>query len=180
MKLLRFCSSILPLISLFICTQAMAARDGQIDTESSGEISVRLEIKRGIQISNLEDIQISVSNQANEDIVLTEAFCVRSNEVGSYSIAVVSDQVGSSDFSISSADRDQINFDLYFKGDMSDAVGDKLSPNSSSRQYALEPTGADCDGSNNAEISLQIPAEQINSAKSSEYDGFLNLTVAIE
>ena len=165
---------------LLLAPFSFSARDGGVGATSTGEIAIRLELNQGIQISNLQDIQINVSNQAEEDIVISQRFCVRANQEGRYTITAVSDASGSQPFSLYSRDQDQINFELYFRGNLSLDVADRLYPNVSSREYNLEKTGINCNGQNNAELSLRMPADQINNASSNEYDGFLNLTVAIE
>ncbi len=159
---------------------SFAARDGQVGATSTGEIAIRLELNQGIQISNLKDIQINISNQTDEDVIISQRFCVRANQDGRYTIAAEGDGGGSQPFGLFSRDGDKINFELYFRGDLSLDVSDRLYPNVLSREYNLERTGINCDGQNNAELSLRIPVSQINAAISSEYDGFLNLTVAIE
>ena len=166
--------------SLLSVPASFAARDGQVGATSTGEIAIRLELNQGIQISNLQDIQISIPNQADEDVIISQRFCVRGNREGRYTIAAAGDRGGSQPFSLSSQDGDEINFELYFRGNLSLDVGDRLYPNVASRAYNLEKTGVNCNGQNNAEFSLHIPASEINNANSNEYDGFLNLTIAIE
>jgi hypothetical protein len=190
------------LLSLVAPPVTIAAVDGQIGESSTGRVVIRLDLIQGIQISNLQDIEISVSGQATEfaslgdeieeglpssqvkfvggDIVSRHRFCVRGNTGGNYTITAFSDRAGSAPFSLFSANNDEIDFEIYFRGDLSKQVGDRLMPNIASRQYSLENKGANCDGQNNAEMSLVFPASEINQASDREYSGFLNLTVAIE
>lgn len=173
---------ILPLCFIFgfISYESMASRDGRVGATSTGEIHIRLEINQGIQVSNLEDIEITVDTLTSSDVNVSKRFCVRGNTEGLYSMTAFSDRGGSRPFSISSAAQDEIDFKLYFRSDLSRSVGDQLQPNVPSRLYQLNNDGVNCNGQDNAEISLVIPAAQINQARDSEYRGFLNLTVAIE
>ena len=169
------------LLALYLLSfDALAARDGTIGETSTGEISIRLQINQGIQISNLQDISIDVSNQVNKAIEVKQQCCVSASESGRFSIAATPDQTGQAFFSLSSANQETIQYQLYFKGDLNAGVGDQLQPNVSSKQYPLSRNGPNCNGQNNAEIALKIPAEQINQASNPVYNGFLNLTVAIE
>ena len=163
-----------------IASECLASRDGRIGATSTGEIHIRLEINQGIQVSNLEDIEITVNTLTTSDITVAKRFCVRGNTEGLYSMTAFSDRGGSRPFSISSASQDDINFQLYFRSDLSRSVGDQLKPNVPSRLYQLNNDGVNCNGQDNSEIKLVIPAAQINQARDSEYRGFLNLTVAIE
>jgi hypothetical protein len=159
---------------------AIAAVDGQIGDTSSGRVLIRLELNQGIQISNLQDIEISVDGDTREDIVSRHRFCIRGNTGGSYTITAFSDRAGSSPFTLSSAGQNQIGFEIYFRGDLSKQAGDRLLPNVASPRYTLETKGVNCDGQNNAEMNLVFPASEINQASDDEYSGFLNLTVAID
>lgn len=171
---------VLTVLSVTTSPITIAAVDGQIGDTSTGRVLIRLELNQGIQISNLQDIEISVDGETAEDVVSRHRFCVRGNTGGNYTITAFSDRAGSSPFTLSSANQNQIGFEIYFRGDLSSQVGDRLLPNIASRQYTLETKGANCDGQNNAEMNLVFPASEINQASDNEYSGFLNLTVAIE
>ena len=171
---------VLSVLCAITSPMAIAAVDGQIGDTSSGRVVIRLSLIQGIQISNLQDIEISVSGQTTEDVVTSHRFCVRGNTGGNYTITAFSDRAGSAPFTLSSPNQNEIDFEIFFRGNLSKPVGDRLLPNIASRQYSLENMGANCDGQNNAEMNLVFPASEINQASDKEYSGFLNLTVAIE
>jgi len=179
MRLLNLLQA-LTVLGAITSPMTIAAVDGQIGDTSSGRVIIRLELIQGIQISNLQDIEISVSGEISEDVVTHHRFCVRGNTGGNYTITAFSDRAGSAPFTLSSANQSEIDFEIFFRGNLSEQVGDRLLPNIASRQYSLENKGLNCDGRNNAEISLVFPASEINQASDKEYSGFLNLTVAIE
>jgi hypothetical protein len=157
-----------------------ASRDGVVGPTSTGEILIRLVINQGIQISNLEDIDVSIDTQASSDLVIRKRFCVSTNTPGLYTMTAFSDRGGSAPFSLSSNSKDQIDFQLYFRSNLANSIGDQLQPNVPSPRYETDRTGLNCNGQNNAELGLVIPASEINQARGREYKGFLNLTVAIE
>ena len=167
-------------LSAITSPMTIAGVDGQIGDTSSGRVVIRLELVQGIQISNLQDIVISVSGQTTEDVVTSHRFCVRGNTGGNYTITAFSDRAGSAPFTLSSTNQNEIGFEIFFRGNLSNQVGDRLLPNIASRQYSLDNRGPNCDGQNNAEMNLLFPASEINQASDREYSGFLNLTVAIE
>jgi hypothetical protein len=171
---------VLTVLSAITSPTIIAAVDGRIGDTSSGRVVIRLDLNQGIQIANLQDIEISVSGQTTQDVVTRHRFCVRGNTGGNYTITAFSDRAGSAPFTLSSTNQNEIGFEIYFKGDLSQQVGDRLLSNIASRQYSLENKGANCDGQNNAEMSLVFPASEINQASDKEYSGFLNVTVAIE
>jgi hypothetical protein len=84
----------LSVLSAITSPMAIAAVDGQIGDTSSGRLVIRLDLNQGIQIANLQDIEISVSGQATEDVVTSHRFCVRGNTGGNYTITAFSDQAG--------------------------------------------------------------------------------------
>jgi hypothetical protein len=167
------------LFGLF-ASNSMASQDGQLGPRSTGEIHIRLVINQGIQISNLEDIEILIDTLTRSDVVVTKRFCVRGNTEGLYTMTDFSDRGGSSPFSMSSNSEDEIDFQLYFRSDLSKSIGDEMKPNVPSRLYQLNNNGVNCNGQDNSELRLIIPAAQINQARDHEYRGFLNMTVAIE
>lgn len=171
--------SLLILVGL-LALPTHASRDGRPGLTSTGEIVIKLTIKQGIQITNLEDIEITVDTLTSSDVTISKRFCIRSNTDGLYSMTAFSDRGGRSPFSISSATKDEISFELYFRNNLADSFGDQLKPNVPSRQYPMKQAGVNCNGQNNAEVQLIFPANEINRAQDKEYGGFLNLTVAIE
>jgi hypothetical protein len=170
----------LTVLSAITSPMTIAAVDGQIGDTSSGRVAIRLVLIQGIQISNLQDIEISVSGQTTEDVVTRHRFCVRGNTGGNYTITAFGDRLGSAPFTLASTNQNEIDFEIFFRGDLSKQVGDRLLPNIASRQYSLDNRGANCDGENNAEMNLFFPASELNQASDREYSGFLNLTIAIE
>lgn len=173
---------IFPLYLIFglFCYESLASRDGRVGATSTGEIHISLKINQGIQVSNLEDIEITVDTLTKSDVIVARRFCIRGNTEGLYSMTAFSDRGGSRPFSMSSASQDEIDFKLYFRSDLSKSIGDQMKPNVPSRLYQLNNDGVNCNGQDNSEIRLVIPAAQINQARDSVYRGFLNLTVAIE
>ena len=58
-------------LGFFTC-YAQASFDGRVGATSTGEILIRLVIKQGIQISNLQDIEINVDTSVSSDVVVSQ------------------------------------------------------------------------------------------------------------
>lgn len=169
------------LLTLAFSTQSLAATDGREGNTSTGTIVIKLIINQGIQVANLQDVELEVDiNSIDNDVVQTRQFCVRGNMDGRYTMTANSDGRGSSPFSIYNRQKESINFDLYFTGRLDSTVGEPLVPGVPSSTYEIESHGVNCDGQNNAELTIQIPASELQAARGAEYSGFLNLTIAAE
>ena len=160
---------------------AHGATDGDIGARSTGQVIVRLSIEPGIQITNLKDIQLRVNlDSATSDAVYQQRFCVRGNLLSAYRMTAFSDKGGSTPFTLSSPRGDTLKYQLAFTGNLSSDVLEELLPAVPSQTYTLKHAGIHCDGQDNAEFKLTIPAAELQTARDSEYAGFLNLTVGIE
>jgi len=167
------------LLSSLACP-VMAAIDGSVGATSTGEITIRLSIKQGIQIENLRDIEIITSNHTIDDVQLSNQFCILGNVGELYTITAFSESLDTHAFYLSGPNNSKILFELYFSNNLSNEVSDKLKPLTVSNKYAVTSNGINCNGENNAVISLVIPHDELNRAEYNEYNGFLNLTIAID
>jgi hypothetical protein len=157
------------------------AQDGQFDMRSQGQIVVRLTIEQGIQITQLRDVQLNINMaSAQANAVYAQRFCVRSNLQANYRMTAFSDQGGSAPFTLTSPGGDTLTYWLYFSGNLSSSVLGQLYPAVPSQTFRVTNNGINCNGQNNAELKLTIPASELLRARDREYSGFLNLSVGIE
>lgn len=168
-----------------------AAQDGRPGLTSTGNLVVSIRIERGIvvtaenagtdpQVSNLSDIEIGVAGIATDDIVSTERICVSGKPGERYTVTAFSDLGGSAPFTVANDEGDQIEFEVYFNGDLSKVVGVPLQPGVPSQSFAVQSTGLNCNGQVNAELKVFVPAAEVRAAPPSTYAGFLTLNVAVE
>ncbi len=158
-----------------------AASDGRPGATSTGQIFIRLEFSQSVQVSNLKDIELAVENDALVDgIETTQQFCVRGSKGGYYRLVAQSDRGGSTPFSLTGDGGETIAFNLFFTGQLSSNVLEPMTPGVPSRNYAIQSNGIYCNGEDNAEIAIHIPAQEIQSKSDRIFSGYLNLTVAVE
>lgn len=162
-------------------SHTFAATDGQVGTTSRGQIVIRLVINQGIQVSNLQDIELLVDNSSvGKDLVARQRFCIRGNTNSQYTLVAEGEFAGGEPFALRSRNNDALAYQLYFTGNLASNVLDPLAPGVPSRAFETQKSGVNCDGQNNAEIMLVIPSANLKQANGNDYSGFLNLTVAIE
>lgn len=160
---------------------AVGGSDGDPGPRSQGEIVIRLQVDQGIQITQLRDIRLRINMaSADSNAVYAQRFCVRSNLQAYYRLTAFSDRGGGTPFTLSSPRGDTLRYWLYFSGNLNSNVLAQLYPAVPSQAYLVRNNGVNCNGQDNAEIKLIIPASELLRARDSEYAGFLNLSVAIE
>jgi hypothetical protein len=169
-----------------------AAQDGQPGLTSTGNVVVSININRGItvtaepgtvadpQVANLADIEIDVAGIADDDIVRKQRICVAGKRGERYTLTALSHLGGGSPFTVSNQDDDQIEFEVYFTGDLTRPVGEPLNPAVPSQSYPVRSAGLNCNGQVNAELTVVVPAAEVRTAPPGQYSGFLTLHVAIE
>jgi hypothetical protein len=158
-----------------------AATDGRPGLHSTGQIFIRLQFFQSVQVSNLKDIELEVDDDMlRNGIETTQEFCIRGSKNGYYRLVANSDRGGSTPFSLHGDSGENVNFSLYFNGDMRSNVLEPMTPGIPSQNYQVQSNGVDCNGEDNAAIAIQIPAEQLRDKSDQIFSGYLNLTVAIE
>lgn len=172
----------LPLLFAMILPLAgNSATDGRPGLHSSGQIFIRLQFNQGVQVSNLRDIELVIDDDMlMNGIETVQEFCVRGSGSGYYRLVAHSDQGGSTPFSLHGNRGENVNFNLYFNGDLRSNLLEPMTPGIPSKNYQVQSNGVNCHGQDNAAIAIQIPSHQLRARTAREFSGYLNLTVAIE
>lgn len=171
----------LPLLLAALPPTGNAATDGRPGLHSSGQIFIRLQFNQNVQVSKLQDIELVVDDDMlSNGIETIQEFCVRGSRNGYYRLVAHSDRGGSMPFSLHGDSGENVNFNLYFNGDLRSNVLEPMTPGVPSNNYRVQSNGVNCNGEDNAAIAIQIPPHELRDKTGQEFSGYLNLTVAIE
>jgi hypothetical protein len=176
-----FFLQLLPALLLLLPLPGNSATDGRPGLHSSGQIFIRLQFNQNVQVSKLRDIELVVDDDMlSNGIETIQEFCVRGSRNGYYRLVAHSDRGGSTPFSLHGDSGENVNFNLYFNGDLRSNVLEPMVPGIPSQNYRVQSNGVDCNGEDNASIAIQIPPHELRNKTSQEFSGYLSLTVAIE
>lgn len=158
-----------------------AATDGRVGATSTGQIFIRLQFNQSVQVDNLKDIELVVDDSMLTDgITTTQVFCVRGSQSGYYRLVAASDRGGAMPFSLRGDNEENVAYSLYFNGRLASNVLEPMHPGVPSQNYPVQSNGVACNGQDNAEIAIYIPANELRNRNSQVFSGYLNLTVAVE
>ena len=167
-------------LALLSTQPAYSAIQGEISaTESTAVTTITLSIEPNIQISNVSDIVLDVTDRS-QDVQFDESICVRGNVGGRYSIIAAGEDGGNSPFQLTSGAGDTIGYQVYFRGDLTRIAGDRLSAGEASPFYEMKSQTRDCDGDNTAAFVIVFKSDDLLPAEPGIYTGFLTLTVEAE
>lgn len=178
---------LIPSLAIF-CTAGLlslspitsSAIQGEAGTQESTAITtIRLSIQPNIQISNVNDIELEVTDRT-QDVVFEEGICVRGNTSSRYSITAAGQNGNRQPFSLTTPTGDSMNYEIYFRGDLSQSNKDPLQPGEASPFYPMPVGATDCDGEDTAAFTVIFRSSDLLPAEPGTYSGFLTLTVAAE
>lgn len=155
------------------------ATQGELGRESTATNRITLIIHPSLQITDVDDITINVS-QRDKDAVHTEEVCVRGNSGASYFVVAQTGKAAGPKFLLRNDDAQSLAFEVRYRSNLNSAAGEPLQPNIQSRLQSSTPAGGSCEGGNVAAFDLKFPADQLSAAKPGVYTGLLTLTVVAE
>lgn len=156
-----------------------AATQGEPGRESTASNRITLIIHPSLQITDVDDITINVS-QRDKDAFHTEEVCVRGNSGASYFVMAQTDGTAETNFLLRNGAAQSLAFEVRYRSNLTKASGEALQPNVNSRLQSSAPAGESCDGGSVAAFDLKFPAEQLSTAEPGVYTGLLTLTVVAE
>ncbi len=148
-----------------------AAEDGLEGPTSTGQVSVKLTITRGIQVINLNDISLRVDRNGTDNVSFESQFCIRGKLGAGYRVSTSADLHDAVGFALVGNNRDTLNYQITFKSDLHSGVPELLTPDGKSRVYTVSDPSSDCEGGNNASITILFERTEIQTATSEEYNG---------
>ncbi len=160
------------------CSQA--ALQGELGSESSSAVTtILLNIEPNIQITNVSDISLDVTNR-NEDVQFEERVCIRGNVGSRYSVTAAGQNGSQTPFQLRTDTGETIAYEVYFRGDLSQNTTDQLQPGQSSPFYSMNTEVQDCAGDDTAAFTVLFKSSDLLPAAPGTYSGYLTLTVAAE
>lgn len=165
---------------LLAATPALAAIQGELaDAESTAVTTITLTLEPHIRISSVSDIVLEVADRS-QDVSFEERICVRGNVGSRYSIIAAGQDGGQSPFRLAMDSGENLSYEVFFRGDLSQTTSDMLAPGEASPFYRMQSGVQDCDGDETAAFTIVFRADDLRPAKPGVYSGFLTLTVAAE
>lgn len=157
-----------------------AAEDGVLGISSTGQLTVRLDMTEGVEIRNLNDIELTTTrDNISGNLTLTEDFCVRGNIGAQFQVLAETDSQQASNFSLVGSQGDRLNYRIRFSDSLSEGgTFEELRPNRLSRIYTINEY-TNCTSINNVGVELIFEEEDILTSVSIEYTGVLFITVQL-
>lgn len=158
---------------------AQAAIQGDFGVTSKAVSKIRLVIDAGIQIVNVDDIELEVSSNA-ENVEAMEYLCIHGNTGGQYSLLVEGTEGEGKPFTLIDGEGRKIPFELYFLPDIDRDLGERIVAGERSRAYPVRSTRAFCSENDNVAIRIVFPAQELRDARAAEYVGHITMTISSE
>lgn len=156
-----------------------AAQDGAMGLTSTGSIAISLKIDQGVQITDLEDWDLTVSrDNSGSDFEFVKDFCVRGTIGSRIAVTAWTNTVVGNQFALTSADNEPLAFQLEFNPEIATGQFEEISPIEGSSIYTIDSFN-NCSAGNNSEIRIVFDDEDIMSAESLEFAGDLFITVEL-
>lgn len=175
----RLATTVLFLLGTLCSAPVLSAQDGRLGMESTGSISVSLKIDQGVQITDLEDWDLTVSrDNTGSDFEFIKDFCIRGTVGSRISVTAWTNTVAGNRFALVSNDNEPMPFQLEFNPEITSGQFEEISPNSGSSVYTINSFN-NCNAGNNSEIRIVFDEEDIMSATSLEFNGDLFITVEL-
>jgi len=178
-KIIRYVARSLSALLLTMPLAHSALQGDTTATESTATTTITLAIEPNIQISNVSDIVIDVTDR-NSDVEVEESICVRGNTGGRYSVSASATDGGNAPFQLQSENGDNISYQVYFRGDLTNGGRDQLIPGQRSAYYDVQSGSSDCDGNNTASFIIIVTADEMRNAEAGIYSGLLGLTASVQ
>lgn len=158
---------------------AFAAQDGDRGSTSTGTVSVTVIVEQGIQITDLQDVNLTIRREPGAgNFETSEEFCISGTAGSQFSVtAFTQDQPDS--FTLRSDSNELIPFTLRFTPQLSSGQFDELQPNEPSTLYSVSSFD-DCNAGNNSQIRVVFNEADILASTSLEFVGDLFITIALQ
>lgn len=180
MNIIRYASLSLSALLLCVPLAHSALQGDAAANQSTATTTITLAIEPNIQISNVSDLVIDVTDRS-KDVEIEESICVRGNTGGRYSVTASATDGGNAPFQLQSEKGDNINYQVYFRSDLKlSGSKDQLIPGQRSPYYDVQSESRDCNGDDTAAFIIIVTAAEMREAEAGIYTGLLGITASVQ
>lgn len=167
------------LIAVFLTIKSsFAVQQGDLDeNESIGELEMAIEVTELVKLSGLDDLYFSKWDNQSQ-MAQSDDICIYSNSaMGAYSVTARGSGAGGA-FVVDDG-VNKVNYQVYWQDQIeSTSMGSKLEPNINAyNQLNGNNKYFDCNGINNARLTIVFLKEELRKSIGSHYSG--NLVIQI-
>jgi len=166
-------------VIFLICGKSLfAEQQGVLDeNESEGQIEIELNISELAQISNLDDFYFDNWDKKS-DMQKSDDVCVYSNGAGGRYNIIARGTGANGNFEVTDS-VNSVPYEVYWNDDINKRdAGRRLRPNRSVRRSRASNEYFDCNGINNASLTIRFLKRDLASALTSSYHGTLIVSVS--
>ncbi len=158
-----------------ISGSVMAATQGSLGTDSTGDLEITLDIDDLVQVSNLDDLYLGTFD-GTADLSDTDTFCIYRNGAGTFDITMSGDG-GSSAFTLT--DIPALNTVPYTVDFTNAATTTTMATNVAlGGQANANTTSTTCGGTDNVSITVTVATADLASVPAGFYSGTLTMIVS--
>lgn len=148
---------------------------GELGESSQVKIELSLNVLPTIQISNVEDITLSITDRSI-DASFSEDLCIKGNSGDSYTLTVTGTTNSGSGYSLGNDQGERLFFDVLYQAEGS-ASELPMMPDQSSPYFDLPALNTDCAGKLSS-LSVLFKSSELLKVSPGLYTGELTLVVS--
>ena len=154
---------------------AYALERGDLGETSTVSISLSLTVLPIIQINNVNDIRLDITDRS-VDSDYTTSICIKGNAGDKYSVTATGSSSESSNFYLQSNSGGQLNYHAsFYEGNTTSQ--DELIPGVPTPHFSLPSLGSDCDGVSSS-LAVSFKSADLIGVEPGLYTGHLTLVVS--
>lgn len=169
---------IVAMLFLASTSALMAAQDGERGPQSSGLLSISIQIDEALQILGLEDLDLTVSRDTQSELTIVREFCIRAAPNTRFALTTWTDVLSNGRLALVGESGELLPFRVDFTPSANSQVFDEITPNSQSTPFVIGDA-VDCTTGNNAQIRVVFSPQDILSSIDANFTGDLYISIEL-